>query len=533
MKCILGELLSGYPKRITDYQNFMKSKNGNMANMKFLEKLILSLSDSEIRDFKWFAQRHGSDSSSLALFQAIQSRLKGKSWKYQQEKGLSDSQLSDQRRYLRKSILNSLTHRKFAKSGGDFSLETVKVLLEKGFLMEAKKELRKVLKTALKNDAFPILIQIQSLKARFPNLADKEFFAQELEVSERLKTHFELRSLRLKLRNGFQEVSTPGKKISIIDSLTYNHPLLNHPDKIDSVRNKAEYHQIKRLIHHFKREYLQGIFHAQEYIKIRENHPDTFQDDGLEYIRELGRIVSMNLLSGQLANTIPYLTKIQNFKTHSTQVRMEMVHFGYAKSLEFALDQGDEKVAREVIQHLLSHREQMPRYLGPKAYQKNLYACSYYFCATHQWETAEKYLMELTESTSPNGRTLHWEFAKLLILICRYEQKQHFRLEEEIDSWNRYMKRNPPQFQLLKLVPHTLEILLSTPEANRQATVQAEILKYQELMATPSEAQSFGYLDFPSWLLTQSIPKRWIDLKKEATELSNGDSTNSENSIAS
>ena len=486
--------------------------------MKSLEKLISCLSDSEIRDFHWFAKRQRGDSKYVLLFEALRSQLKGKKINIEAKTGIPKANLPVYRNYLKGMIINALMYRRQAKSNEVSLVVKAQVLMEKGLWKDALSQLKKAKSKATLNEDFPAILDCFRLAKEIPVLEENDYFSTQ-EEADHLATYsefLELRSIRAKLQKGLEDVNTPRPKISLIDSILTNSPSLFGGSQLRSIRAEAERHKVQRIVFVFKRQYEIGCHHAESYLKLREEHPEKFRGEELEHLRELWILSYVQPLADSKREMEAVLNLIETFPSKNPQIQAEKSDYSNGRRLVHAIETGDRIQGELNAVALLKQKDTLHTYLRPGRYQLLLFYLANFHCMIGDWPKAKDILNEIIYKTPRKSRSNTWQYARLLLLIVLFELEEFHDLETEIDRVNNYYRNHGTEFAFFKLLPSFFNRALTLYPTSKTEFWESTHSEIQNLKNDPFQSRPLNFVDFSGWLLSRIQQKSWLEIKKEA-----------------
>ena len=344
-----------------------------------IRTLVKKLSQEELREFYWFASRQSKANKSVQLFKLIRSEKYVSDSQICSRLKIKEPQLSTYKSRLSNLIKEYLAFKEFSGS------ERLKDFLKsKAFRKRGIKE---------RNTGNPLSLNHEITSLGFENY-HKAAFGSPLENIDLQNIQFhrdaiqllQLRELRAKLATGLEEVYLPEPRISIIESLVRDYPLLQSPEQITHLRVKAEYHEVRRIIAVYKQEFDQARIHVEAFINlVSSGHSDLRDQLAVPLLENYERL----LFIFETVNCFE--------EAHKLLIQLETIHFPdplLKLKKEFILDfhmllletGGAGLNKGHVAVNNLKRKIPLYRKILPEGrYQKVLHSIAVYFTMAGEW----------------------------------------------------------------------------------------------------------------------------------------------------
>ena len=487
--------------------------------------LVRSLSKSEKRYFKLYAQRHvlGEKNNYLKLFEAIdkqeeydEDKLKGS---FKNEKFYSYFPVAKQ--YLFGLILDSL----HAYQQNTDPLQQIKkeihhaeLLLEKGLMKPAEKAILKAKQEAYRQEEFRLVLEALEIQKR---LLAKQYYGAVDEAGLRAIYEEELDCLK-KIENlakynwlsgqifkiHFQKgVSRNKEEIDALDELVQD-PLFRDPENATSFKAKIEYYHALATYYFLKRDATNAYKYNKSYLQLFNRHPERIETHPGRYLATLNNylIDSLSLKHfDELESGIKKmrdLNKLDSFRKVEN-LEIDLFRLSYMLELNMHISRGNFEEGIKLIPDVVA---------SLKKYQSNIvkqniisfyYLIAYIYIGNGQYSEAQVWLNKILNDTDEGVSQDLFAFARILNLIVHYEQKNLELLEYLIKSTYRYLKKRKKLFVVekafLRFIRKAIYInIYDKKEMQEQfRRLRNEMLPLKE---DPVEQKAFDYFNFIAWL---------------------------------
>ncbi|MEO1258081.1 MAG: hypothetical protein AAFZ15_04765 [Bacteroidota bacterium] len=503
-----------------------------------LLQLIRTLTPAEKRHFRLFAKRNQS-SADILFLQLFD--LLDKSGKYNEAlllkkiPGLKKAQLANQKAHLMRQLLTSL--RMLAKKRNEDiqireSIDFAKVLYDKGLYHQALEILAKAKEVALKNQAFPLGLEIiefekliegqyitRSLEGRAGELAcqSKEIIDQNIRTTD--FTNLSIMMYGLYLRNGFARNNSDSKKAK--KYFNDNLPKTRF-EKLDFL-GKVFFCQSYVWLYHICQEFLACFKYAQKWVNLFEEQPQMKNLFAPLYIKGLHHLINSlfhNLHYDRFLIALKEFEKVPlhiNFKNNANVESLfhqyRFLHLINKHYLEGTFSEGV-AIIPELAKLLNTNKYNWDEY---RILVFNYRIACLYF-GDEDYDNAIDYLNKIINEKVTSYRSDIQCFARILCLLAHFELGNRNLVEYQIRSVYRFLLRVEEMqavqqaiFNFLKRTQKTMPSELN----NEFKKLHAELLPLEKMHF---ESRPFLYLDIISWLegkmygttIQQEIRKKFL-----------------------
>ncbi|MFK7908465.1 MAG: hypothetical protein AB8B69_25260 [Chitinophagales bacterium] len=455
-----------------------------------LFKLIQSLSPSEKRYFKIYAEQHiiGKKNNYMLLFDAIarqkeydEAAIKRK---FRREKFIR--QLTFTKNALTHKIMKALrSFREGSKNRRDESelrdlLHDLEILYQKELLDQFKKELKRSKKIAYQAEAFLILLRLlawekkyvieQSIKRTKKKL--KVVIAEEQKIIElytRQATYYNLSKLILtSLR---VKVSDKKKKeLRELEELV-THPLLKSKEEATTFMSKTYYHDTLGL-YHWKMGNLEEAYqHYEELVELWEDNPTAKSQDDMLYRQSLGNYLNVCHALGQnKMNMFPFISKkIKSLPKGNLDTQIKTFQLTVLYELLYYMNTGKFEEGVREIKKIEPELNTVKHQLPTSELLSIYYNISIIHFFSEDFSNTLFWLNEILSHPRTDVRKDIQQFAKILQFIIHYELDNEEILENLYRSVYRSLKKEEQMNEFEEMVLNYIRKLLVVNPFDKKA----------------------------------------------------------------
>lgn len=479
-----------------------------------LAELIKSLSSSEKRYFRLFAERHSSHNNYLKLFDAIAQQEVYDETKLKQQ--LADEHwlknLAVVKSQLKQLVLESLVQ--FNRTSDDRSKldhETKKAieLGQKGFKKEASDALEKIQTKAEKS-----LYWMQALTA--VQWQKKFLYTGSIDVNRKLAED-EQRLL------GF--MSNEGEYYQLIRELIHirfktevvrESETRQQLNELKTNSLLANFEEAKTLLSQYFYHTFHGIYHSlinetensekayyRALVLLREN-PDFAASRAEDYFMRLNSYVSKLSAAGLTNEFRDWLAELRKapenavFKTLTNVGELTTVYaanhelqaYFHAKNYDAGSNRAEQLFA-EVTAAFPKVRDQWQLVF--------LYNGMVLHFMDGRYRESLKWIRAIEETPGTESELIR-ELAAMLHIMVRYELEDTELLESLLRSTDRSLKKEGRFFKIEQAMIEHYRNLLKTPKIDQQELWETLKVKFVTFKNDPSEKAFFAYFDFVEWI---------------------------------
>lgn len=485
-----------------------------------LFQLVHSLTASEKRYFKRFAQRHaiGQMNRYAQLFDAIsdQTSYDESALKDQFEEAENAPSFAVLKHYLYQQLLDALHA---FHSGNDIAEQTkkklhyVELLLDKGLIGQAQKQWKKAEKAIRENELY----------ALYPGLALAQRHIWERSFFKNI-TSTDLETWRKQLRNQFQllehemdyayahaqlshlhyqKIGLRNPKAQALASQIMSSPLFQEKDAPQSLRAKVDRHRTASIYHFMQDHPAKAHEENQALLHLFEAHPLLFQFFPRRYLSVLHNFLIDNLQLQKFEVLTEGLQKLKALPQHKALARIPKLEariFELSTLLELnmwmAQRQFDKayRAQRTIKKGLQRFGNQIAIHNRLSFYYLLALACfeKRAFAETQDW------LNELLQSPHKNTVEELYRFARLLSLLTHFELNHFELLPYQVQSYRRQYTNQLYQSEEA-LFLYFRQVIDATSRKAAQQYARELQKKLEQLRQHPSEIRIFNYFDLSGW----------------------------------
>jgi tetratricopeptide (TPR) repeat protein len=416
--------------------------------------------------------------------------------------------------------------REFHKSKGP-EAETGKsmayhlILLAKGHTQQAKKELAKAKKVALKYERFDELIKLMQMETRLLreetdlDTLDKhltrhrEQLATSLHILDK-ELQYEQEYLNMVKWNKEIEFARTEKELSALSAIV-SKPIFKSDPKTISVKSRIYYHYIKGLYHFFKGSFTSSIPHFEQQLELFKKYPHWVEDQPMMYIRCIGNYSLLNIKLGNEHGCKIGLSQLENITDIHPSTQQYTEYLIYMLKLMRLVKSGRHKEATDYID---ANPEPVTLGTAPfkEWYLEWVYACFNAVAAymsTGNYPMALRYLNNFLNTADPNLKQDVYCIGRVLNLLIHFELDNRDLLEYILESTHRYLKGKKRLFGFEKAILSFIKMSIDTDLQSDQNELFNQLrLKLIPLKKDPFEKNVFEYFDFIGWIERSIITRQ-------------------------
>ncbi len=502
-----------------------------MKRSEHLHQLIKSLSKSEKRSFKLFANRHtiGDKNNYIQLFDAID-----KQEDYDESlliKKLKDKKLTDNLSSVKVQLYNLILKnlRQYNPTNKTvyelrMQMDYIDILFEKGLYNQCKKVLKKAQETARQSKNYII---IDSLSIYEYEIAVKESSYDDIknyiditfpEVKGIRKTNeilaeyeYLLASIKLLLLKGNRSGLTIDK--SKFEKLI-QHELLQADSNSQPYRCQIDHHTIWGYYYYIMGGKDKTYFHRKKVLDLIEENPQEMAEFPKEWILHarlllagLGRYRMFDEFDKEQERIKTIIDKIS--QTKKTQnLNSEIYNTIYNVRLDMDIDRGlfkqSSKYAEEAQEHFKTYENQIDLNSQMVIY----FNFSYAYFGNAEYQKALLWINKLINNNYGNVRLDAQCMARIMNIVIHYELGNYELVSSLVRSTNRFLVKVDRKFKFetsfLKFANKNFQDQYS-PEL--KITFQKEIDNLIKITEDPFEKKAVEFFDVISWLKTKTENK--------------------------
>lgn len=311
---------------------------------------------------------------------------------------------------------------------------------------------------------------------------------------------------------------------SILDGVLplLEDPLLSIDPLLLTSRARFCYLKAKAIGQSLKRNYQQAIENQELLVSHVEAYPWIFPDGELQLAKEIKALARLFRLLRFPEKFHEVSTRFFEKEFKSLLAEQEKVILRFPTSLVAAIDKGDEKTAKLMVDELRRLLDSTESAFDPKFVTANLYHCLYVAVATVDVDMAVRLVIRLRSFGRGDFRPAYYLMYRLLEVVTQVYTKdfdqasvllRSLRVVTGLDQLAGFEK-------VLLLLGKILPELSSIQLSNRNTSL-LEHESVQHLMTVVSGQAIVDYFDIPNWLISLAEGRTMMEiLQQSATSTS-------------
>jgi hypothetical protein len=493
-----------------------------ISNTEQLSSLIKSLSKSEKRNFKVYANRFSSSENTrfVMLFDIIDKQKEyNENEVYKKINGISKSQLSNLKRHLYSQILSSMRMIHIQKNIDIQIREQIdfaKILYGKGLYLQALKIMDRVKVIAKKSNQdilFLEIIEFQKLIeerhiTRSRTIKNKmEFLIEESEkADEIISNSIKLSNLKLRIHGLYIKLGHVRNEKDVLMVKEYFDTSLKEI-KTTSLTffEKVFLHQCYVWYHYILLDFDKCYHHARLWSDRFRDQPDMISKDPDLYIRglhyELTCLFNLKKLE-EFEKVILDYDNLEHHKTINLNQNSSILLFiySYLSKLNFHFLKGSFKDGLYLVPIIEQYLDKYSLHLDVHRIMVFYYKIAWLYFGCGEYDKTLDYLNKIIDLKVRHLREDIQGYSRLLNLITHYELQNYNLLEYLLPSVTRFFTKmkdlNPIQVSVLKF----LKELVSKRDLVKKDSFKTFRKEIVRLSKTEYGTKAFIYLDVVSWL---------------------------------
>ncbi|MFK8039301.1 MAG: hypothetical protein AB8B74_13490 [Crocinitomicaceae bacterium] len=500
-----------------------------------LHELIKSLSKSEKRFFKLFAGRHkvSEENNSILLFDfisrmdiydenLIKNTFKGSAF-------LNKFSITKYRLYhLILDSLNSFYAKSSIQNDLQLSLQSSKLLFDKGLYSQSKKLIDSILKKADKHHLPHIKWQgLQMLRkyheqhfyTKLTINRLKKLNTEENEILNNTRVKTDLWYIKSTLFKQINEFGTIRSKEQIEALKKTVSPISTLDQESVKTENKYLYHHILGAYYFAIHDINACYDHLKEIVLIYESDTVLLKKGISKYLSALTNLIFACIKLRHIEEADLYIDKLEKLDSlfkKSQDLEIKYFSSWYSLKLFLMIEKGQESnsdnISAEIIEGLLKYEGK----INPirKAYL--YFQLGVYFMAFNDYKQALSNINNVLNDKKNLVKEDIYSFAQILQLIIHLELKNFRYLPYVLASTKRFLKEKNRLYRFevifLKIITKIKSEMISNIE------LEEILIEYEpeinRLREDKFESLAFEYFDFGAWLNSKILRKTYLEVKK-------------------
>lgn len=490
--------------------------------------LIKSLTKSEKRNFKLYANRTQSSTSSkfIGLFDTLDKlEVYDESAIYKKTKGLSASQLSNTKRHLYKQILKSLRLLHIQKNVDieiREQLDFARILYGKGMYLESLKILDRVKETASSHHQDILLLEIlefqklieerhitrsRKIKNKVEDLIDEAF-----QTSQVIETSCKLSNLKIKMHGWYIQIGhikDDKDRLIVEEYFRSNLPKVKAQDL--SFFEKVYLYQSYVWYHYILLEFKKCMEFAKKWAQLFHKNEQMIDEDPALYMRGLAYILTSAYNIKDKKTFENYLNIFEKFELdyqsdlNPLSQTLLFVYISTARmNRHFLLGTYSEGV--KLVPKILRQLKKFTPILDVHRTMVFQYKIAYLYMGNGDYNKALDALNIIINLEAGHLREDIQSYARIMQVVSHYELGNMKLLPYLIKSNYRFLNKVKEMNKMQKAcLDFFNNIINKVDKAAEQKAFKAFSVELKKISKDPYEKRSFLYLDMLSWAQTKTL----------------------------
>lgn len=511
--------------------------------------LIKSLNKSEKRNFKLYANRFqsGTDTKFIQLFDALDKLPEYDDTALLKKlKTVKKQHLANLKRHLYKQIMVSL-RLIFIQKNIDIQireqLDFARILYGKGLYMQSLKILDRIKKIAIEHHQDILHLEI----LEFRKLIEARHITRNWKIENEIEGLMEESDKRSmvtvstsKLSNlniiihgyyiRFGHVKSAEDIIRVQQFYTAKTPS-DLPWSRLTFFEKSNLYQSNMWFFYILLDFESSIEQTRQWINLFEVDGKMKEKDPDLYMRGYYYLLTFLYLMQDKEEFHYYLKRFENFEAHfgdQFNANSKMTAFTYLNlcrlnyyMLEHNYEKG-KKLAIDIVQKVPEFQTSM----DPQRFLLFNYKASYLHFACGEFEAAIQYLQPITAYKNDYLREDLLYNARLLQMMCHFEQNDYDFVANLIPSLQRSFKKSSEVSKLQICGLNLLKELIKAPPTTWKEVFSNYLTQTNLLMNDPFEKKAMVYLNIPDWIKSKIAQTLIKDLASKSQKLKDASDTN-------
>lgn len=477
-----------------------------------LFKLIKSLSKSEKRYFRLFAQHHKNDNNFLLLFDAIdkQAVYNEEDIRIQFEGQVFIRQLHVTKNYLSRLILKSLRnyHSKASKEAEIHDLlRDAEILFEKELFDHCWQQLGKAEGLARQYEKQSLVLLVKGWQRRVllaqagtgkSFAALNPLIAQEKETLVHLNQYNQLFDLTVNLYDRINE--TEGGSVEIVLA----NPMLQTEAYPDSIHSQILFHYIRQACYYFSGDLRQANREVDAQIVLLEKRPELIRDNPSSYLTSINNKIGLCLHTKHYGYIPALLEKIRKIPTTSglpgqSAFLIKPLLHTYNVELEMYRDLGNVEEGLALIEPVDAFLQAHSHKIPDDFHLLFHYQFAYLFFLKGDFKQALRRNNRILAGKFDSIRRDMLSYSRFLNLIIHYELGNLIVLRYAVESTRRFLRKRRKLQTFEKILLKLFSKLSTSPIAKHPGLFRNVSDK---LFADDPNRRTevLDYLDFEKWI---------------------------------
>lgn len=488
-----------------------------MKQQEYLFQLIKSLTKSEKRHFKLFSSFQGGNKSYLDLFDQLDNQ------KAYDEKKLLNGNISPNNLSVAKSYLNAQILRSLRNYHSSMSvpakvhtyLKDIEILYQKRLVPQGQKTLKKAQSLCLKHELFGLQLVLLNWERRLNQLSDTPIRSEEAIYKEQhsllvqQNEVIELQSLynqiiEFKQQYGYARGEDLDRLEAIID-----HPALESPDPLKSVRARYYYHIIASNYY-----YMVGRFEDGYNASLSLVNLDLSAQEDYEYLNATLEHTSSCLFFERPNEALFYLGQVQKIIDtlpigKYEQMRIKVFYYRSNYELMIYTDACDADKIRAKIEEIEAGLQQYAGLLSKEMEFVIASSITYSKFVLGELKSAKSWNSTILNASKKNVRIDIYNAARIIQLFILAELEQYDVLTYELNSAYRYFHSLHKKFQKFAIELLVIEHMRRLTNLPTKAEIPAFTKGFEERLLEHIESADYHSKE------DTELPAMWVRSKVE------------------
>lgn len=476
--------------------------------------LINSLSVSEKRYFKLFAQRHviGDKNRYEHLFDLIEEQTG--SGEYDEEKikkNLSSKEaknIAAGKHYVYELVLRSMRSFHESKSITDQinnRISDIKFLMDKGLYAKSKQLIQSAKKDALTIEHHSGVLELTYLERRIGRLKiDKESknaFAEIGAIEKEAAMHIANEIFFRKLYDEnfilLQEEYTPANFSQIED---IHDEVVKFKDRASSFNAKALYYIIQADDAQLAGKYSDARKFMKEVVELFDKNPVIKNEQSQRYINLLSNYLNSCFLANEFEDFQKIIQKLKQIQPQKEEEEILLFRSRYSHELLYYINMQEWAQAEKLIAGIHTGLEKYKNRLSVVSIIVLYYNMAIVYFSLKKFDLSLSHFNYIIDTASKNIRKDIQQNAKLFQIVIHYELENYNLIQTLVYNFKRSLKKSDRLNDFEKITLDLFSKLIDTPDKHSKIKL---LLTAKQKLGSLSKTHQ-GVFEIISWIDSKS-----------------------------
>ena len=472
--------------------------------------LINSLSVSEKRYFKLFAQRHviGDKNRYEHLFDLIEKQTG--TGEYNEEKIKKEltpkeiKNISAGKHYVYELVLRSMRNFHESKSLADqinHRITDIKFLMDKGLFAKCKQLIQSAKKEALTIEHHAGILELTYLERRINRLKiekeSKQTFSEISALEKNAAMHIANEVFFRELYDTnfilLQEEYTPAN----ISKINYIHDeVVKYKDRANSFNAKALFFIIQADDAQLAGKYSDARKFMKEVVALFDKNPVIKNEQSQRYINLLSNYLNSCFLANEFEDFQTIIKKLKQIQPQKEEEEILLFRSRYSQELLYYINMQQWEQAEKLIPGIHAGLEKYKNRLSVVSVIVFYYNMAVVYFSLKKYDRSLDHFNYIIDTASKNIRKDIQQNAKLFQIVIHYEMENYNLIQTLIYNFKRSLKKTDRLSEFEKITLDLFSKLIDTPDKRSKTKL---LLNAKEKLSGLSKTHQ-GVFEIISWI---------------------------------